>query len=62
MSGVGGEKPKYRLVHVKIEEELYRKLWDIVKKRYTMPIKKLHLVLNEALRKGIEQIEKEETK
>jgi len=53
------EKPKYRLVHVKIEEELYQKLWKLAIKRYVIPTKKLHLVLNEALRKGIELMEKE---
>jgi len=49
----------YKLVHVKMEEELYQKLWEIVKKRYTVPTKKFHLVLNEALRKGIELVERE---
>lgn len=56
------EERKYRMVHIKIEEELHNKIWEITKKRYIIPTKKFHIILNEVLRKGIEQIEKEEPK
>lgn len=50
MSGVKSvQKPKYRSVHVMIREDLYLKLWEIVKRRFAIPHKKFHIVLNEAI-------------
>jgi len=42
-------------VHVLIEEDLYYKLWEIVKRRYAVPLKKFHEVLNEAIREYVEK-------
>jgi len=44
-----------RKVHLFIEEDLYEKLWEITKKRWTSPVKKFHIVVNEALREYIER-------
>jgi len=49
---VSGEKVK---VHLLIERELYESLWEIVKKRFVIPSKKLHVVVNEALREYIDK-------
>jgi len=46
---------KYRKTHLYIEEELYYKLWDIVKRRFRVPHKKLYIIVNEALREYIEK-------
>jgi predicted DNA-binding protein len=48
------EKKEYVLIHVKMEREIYERLWQLVKKRYTIPTKKFYLVVNEALREYIE--------
>jgi len=42
-------------VHLLIEKELYEALWEIVKKRFVVPARKLHIVVNEALREYIEK-------
>jgi hypothetical protein len=42
-----------RLVHLAIREDLYLKLWEIVKQRYPIPQRKLGEVVNEALEKFI---------
>jgi len=47
-----GEKVK---VHVLIERELYEALWEITKRRFVVPLKKFHIVLNEAIREYVER-------
>lgn len=42
-------------VHLILEEEVYEGIWAIVKKRYVSPIRKFHLVINEALKEYIER-------
>jgi len=42
-------------VHVMIEEELYKKLWELAVRRFTAPSKKLHIILNEAIREYVEK-------
>jgi hypothetical protein len=44
---------KKKLVHLSIREDLYLKLWEIVKKRYPIPQRKLTEVVNEALEEYI---------
>jgi len=56
------ERGDYVLVHVKMEKKLYLKLWEVTKNRYPIPTKKLHIVLNEALRKGLTLMENEKSK
>jgi len=56
------ERGDYVLVHVKMEKELYLKLWEVAKNRYSIPTKKLHIILNEALRKGLRLMEDEKSK
>jgi len=46
---------KLKRVHLMIDEELYHKVWEIVKRRFPVPTKKLHIVVNEALREYIER-------
>lgn len=41
-------------VHLKLEDDVYEGIWKIVKKRYVSPVRKFHVVLNEALREYIE--------
>jgi hypothetical protein len=40
-------------VHLILEDEVYEGIWAIVKTRYVSPIKKFHLVVNEALKEYI---------
>mgnify|MGYP000521757930 CR=1 FL=1 len=49
------DNTRYRKTHLYIEEELYYKLWEIVKKRFRVPHKKLYIVVNEALREYVER-------
>ncbi|MCS7387171.1 MAG: hypothetical protein NDF55_10680 [archaeon GB-1867-005] len=51
----GEKKPKMKLVHLSIREDLYEKLWQIVKKRFVVPLRKFHIVVNEALEEYIEK-------
>jgi len=39
----------YKRVHIIVREDLYKALWDYIKKKYDVPIKKFSLVVNEAL-------------
>jgi hypothetical protein len=50
--------PRYRSVHLPIREDLYLRLWRLVKDKYDIPTRKFHLVLNEALEKGLDSLEK----
>lgn len=36
-------------LHVVISDETYGKLWQLIKKRYPIPHKKLHVEVNKAL-------------
>ena len=48
----GEGKPKksnFRPVHLFIREDIYTRLWQIVKERYVVPTKKFGIVVNEAL-------------
>ena len=47
-----------RKVHVLLEDDVYEGIWDIVKAKYTSPVRKFHIVLNEILRKGIKEEKK----
>lgn len=49
---MSGEKIK---VHLLVDREVYESLWEIVKKRFTIPTKKLHIVVDEALREYIDK-------
>ena len=41
----------YKRVHIIVREDLYKALWNYIKKKYDVPIKKFSLVVNEALEK-----------
>lgn len=47
------EEKEYVKIHVKIERDLYEKLWEITKKEYVVPIKKFHLIVNKIIKMGI---------
>jgi len=53
---MSGEKVK---VHLLIDRDLYEAIWKIVKKRFVIPTKKLHIVVNEALREYVDKHGKE---
>jgi len=53
------EKPSYRKVHLLMEDEVFKSIWEIVKRRYVSPIRKFHIVVNEALREYIERHKEE---
>jgi len=42
-------------VHLLLDEDVYIDIWKIVKSRYINPVKKLHVVINQALREYIEK-------
>jgi len=42
-------------VHLLLDEDVYTGIWEVVKSRYVNPVKKLHIVVNEALREYIEK-------
>jgi len=42
-------------VHIVLEDDIYEQIWQIVKERYVSPVKKLHIIVNEALRQYIEK-------
>jgi len=49
---MSGEKIK---VHLLLDRHVYERLWEIVKKRIVIPTKKLHVVVNEALKEYIDK-------
>lgn len=51
------KEKEYVKIHVKVERELYEKIWDITRREYIVPIKKFHIILNKILRLGIERYE-----
>ena len=54
MCMLGGDGIMKR-VHLKLEDDVYEGIWEIVKKRYVSPIRKFHIVVNEALKEYIEK-------
>lgn len=46
---------EYVLIHVKMRKDLYEKIWDEVRKRYTIPTKKFHIVINEIIEQYFKQ-------
>jgi metal-responsive CopG/Arc/MetJ family transcriptional regulator len=42
-------------IHLILEEDVYKHIWEIVKKRYVNPSRKFHVVVNEALKEYIER-------
>lgn len=50
-----GDDGMAKKVHVLLEDDVYKGLWQIVKAKYTSPVRKFHIVLNEILRKGIKE-------
>jgi len=56
------EKPKFLMIHLAIRQDLYVKLWDIVKKRFLVPTRKFSVVVNEALEEYVKRYYQEEEK
>jgi len=50
-----GDAMPMKQVHLRLDEDVYVDIWKIVKNRYINPVKKLHIVVNEALREYIEK-------
>ena len=50
---IESQTQRKRLVHLAIREDLYLKLWEIVKQRYPVPQRRLGEVVNEALERFI---------
>jgi len=48
-----------QMIHTRLKNEIFEGIWAIVKKRYVSPIKKFHIVVNEALREYIEEHKQE---
>jgi hypothetical protein len=49
------EERAFAKIQVKVDRLLYLKLWEYIKRRYPVPYKKLHIVVNEALREYLER-------
>jgi len=49
------EERAFAKIQVKVDRLLYLKLWEYIKRRYPVPYKKLHVVVNEALREYLER-------
>jgi hypothetical protein len=48
---------RFKLVHVRIEEDVYRKIWAIVSEKYLTHSRNLSTVVNEALKEYIRRHE-----
>ena len=48
---------RVKLVHVRIEEDVYRKIWAIVSEKYLTHSRNLSTVVNEALKEYIRKYE-----
>jgi len=46
-----------RLVHLALREDVYIKLWEHIKRRYPIPLKKLSEVVNEAIEEYLKRHE-----
>jgi hypothetical protein len=49
------EQKEYGKIQVKIDRNLYLKLWEYIKQQYPVPYKKLHVVVNEAIKEYLEK-------
>lgn len=49
------EKTEKIKVHIKIDRDVYIKLWELIKAKYPIPYKKLHIEVNNALREYVEK-------
>jgi hypothetical protein len=49
------EQKEYGKIQVKIDKNLYLKLWEYIKQQYPVPYKKLHVVVNEAIKEYLEK-------
>jgi len=52
-------KPKLRKVHINIREDLYMKLWELIKRKYPIPSKKLHIEVSNAIEEYLKNHGKE---
>ncbi|MCX8176194.1 MAG: hypothetical protein N3E48_03050 [Candidatus Bathyarchaeota archaeon] len=43
------DEKEYVMVHVKLRRDLYEKLWQETSKRFVIPTKKFHVVLNDII-------------
>jgi len=50
-----GEAVNYKKIHVLVDSELYKKLWEIASRRFDRPGRKVYLILNEAIREYVER-------
>jgi len=41
---------KRRKIYVMLDEDIFQTLWEYILKRWTSPTRKVHIVINEALR------------
>jgi hypothetical protein len=48
---------RFKLVHVRIEEDVYRKIWAIVSEKYLTHSRNLSAIVNEALKEYIRRHE-----
>jgi hypothetical protein len=42
-------------VQVRMQRNLYLKLWEYIKQKYPIPYKKLHIAVNEAIKEYLER-------
>lgn len=48
-------KSQFQKVHIRVNRKIWEALWIIAMKRFGNPGKKLYLIVNEALRKYVEE-------
>jgi len=46
---------QYHKVHIRVDKKIWEALWIIAMKRFGNPGKKLYIIVNEALRKYVEE-------
>jgi len=49
------EKRELVRVQMSMNRNLYYKLWEYIKQKYPIPYKKLHIVVNEAIKEYLER-------
>jgi len=42
-------------IHILLEDDVYEGIWEIVKRRFTSPTRKFHIIVNEALREYLQK-------
>lgn len=47
-------------IHVLVNADVYKKLWIITSKRFDSPARKVHIVINEALKEYVDKYFKED--